>query len=72
MAMCGSVLNFPTHKNVNLFVLSTPTVVIAMKGLGLGTFQEQWSHWVKDWVNCQEMPNLKVLIGKLYYYFLSA
>ena len=63
MAMCSSVFNFSTHKNGNLFVLSTLAVVIAVKASGSGTFQEQWSRQVKDWVNCQEVPDLKVIIA---------
>lgn len=63
MAMCSSVFNFSTHKNGNLFVLKTPVVVIAMKASGLGTFQEQPSQQVKDWVNCQEVPDLKVIVA---------
>lgn len=63
MAISSSVFNFSTHKNGNLFVLSPPAVVIAMKASGSGTSQEQWSRQVKDWVNCQEVPNLKVIIA---------
>lgn len=63
MAMCSSILNFSTHKNGNLFVLSIPTVFTAMKASGSGASQEQWSRQVKDWVNCQQVPDLKVIVA---------